>query len=74
MAIKKRSESSFVSFDVVYEGGARSSNRRVPMAALGGFDGDAPAKAFLEAQDREIAAASGRRARGPIKSIARSAR
>jgi hypothetical protein len=74
MAIKKRTESSFVSFDVVYEDGARSSNRRVPKAALGGFDGDAPAKAILEAQDRDIAAASGRPARGPIKSIARSAR
>jgi hypothetical protein len=74
MAIKKRSESSFVSFDVVYEDGARSSNRRVPMAALRGLDGDAPAVAILEAQDREIAAASGRPARGPIKSIARSAR
>jgi hypothetical protein len=74
MAIRKRTESGFVSFDVVYEDGARSSNRRVPMAALGGFDGDAPAKAILEAQDRDIAAASGRPARGPIKSIARSAR
>ncbi len=74
MAIRKRTESSFVAFDVVYEDGARSSNRRVPMTALGGFDGDEPAKAILEAQDRDIAAASGRPARGPIKSIARSAR
>jgi hypothetical protein len=74
MAIRRRTESGFVSFDVVYEDGARSSNRRVPMTSLGGLDGDAPAKAILEAQDRDIAAASGRRARGPIKSIARSAR
>ncbi len=74
MAIRKRTESSFVTFDVIYEDGARSSNRRVPMAALGGFDGDAPAKAILEAQDRDIAAASGRPARGPITSIVRSAR
>ncbi len=74
MAIRKRTESSFVAFDVIYEDGARSSNRRVPMTALGGFDGDEPAKAILEAQDRDIAAASGRPARGPIKSIARSAR
>ena len=74
MAIRKRTESGFVAFDVVYEDGALSSNRRVPMNALGGFDGDEPAKAILEAQDRDIAAASGRPARGPIKSIARSAR
>ena len=74
MAIKRRTETSFVTFDVIYEDGARSSNRRVPMAALGGFDGDEPAKAILEAQDRDIAAASGRPSRGPIKSIVRSAR
>lgn len=73
MAIKKRSESAFVAFDVLYEDGSRSSNRRVPSTALGGFDGDLPAKAIIEAQDREIANASGR-SRGPIKSIVRSTR
>jgi hypothetical protein len=73
MAIRKRTESSFIAFDIVYVDGTRSSNRRVPMAALGGFDGDAPAKAILESQDREIANASGR-ARPAIKSVARSAR
>ena len=74
MAIKKRTENAFVAFDVIYENGARTSNRRVPMAALGGLDGDAPARAILEAQDNDIAVASGRPGRGPIKSIARSAR
>ena len=74
MAIRKRTESSFVSFDVIYEDGTRSSNRRVPMLALGGLDGDSPAKDILEAQDREIANNSGRPTRGPIKTLARSAR
>jgi hypothetical protein len=73
MAIRKRTETSFVAFDIVYEDGSRSSNRRVPLSALGGFDGDAPAKGILEAQDREIATASGR-PRPAIKSVTRAAR
>ena len=71
--MKKRIESSFVLFDVIYQDGTLSSRRRIPSTALGGLDGDAPAKAIVEAQDREIAATSGR-ARAPIKSIVRSAR
>ena len=63
----------FVLFDVVYQDGARSSNRKVPGAELGGLDGDAPARAFIEAQDRRIAELSGS-PRGPIKSITRSPR
>jgi hypothetical protein len=39
---------------------------------LGGLEGDAPARAVIEAQDREIAERSGR-ARSPIKSISRAA-
>ena len=73
MAIKKRSEANFIAFDVIYEDGSRSSNRRVPMNALGGLDGDSPAKELLEAQDREISRASGRQ-RPSIKSIVRSSR
>jgi hypothetical protein len=72
MAMKKRTETSFVAFDVLYEDGSRTSNRRVPATALGGLDGDEAAKAVVEAQDREIATASGRPPRGPIKSILRS--
>jgi hypothetical protein len=72
MARKKRPLSnSFVLFDVVYQDGSRTSNRRVPGAELGGLDGDAPARAFIEAQDRAIAERSGS-PRGPIKSITRS--
>ena len=58
-------------FTVIYQDGAQTSNRKVPAELLGGFEGDDAAKAFIEAQDREIAEKSGR-PRGPIKSIARS--
>jgi hypothetical protein len=58
-------------FDVVYQDGSRSSNRKVPATALTGLDGDEPARAIVEAQDREIAAASGR-PRSDVKSIVRS--
>jgi hypothetical protein len=61
----------FVLFDVVYQDGSRTSNRKVPGAELGGLDGDEPARSFIEAQDRAIAERSGN-PRGPIKSITRS--
>jgi hypothetical protein len=71
MAMKSRASSSFVAFDVVYEDGTRSSNRKVSASLLAGLDGDEPARALVEAQDREIAAASGR-PRSNVKSIVRS--
>ena len=74
MARKKRSaEKGPVLFNVIYEDGTLSSNRKVPSAELGGLDGDAPARAFIEAQDRDIAEKSGM-SRGRIKTIARSPR
>lgn len=66
-------ESGYVLFDVVYQDGARTSNRKVPAAELSGLDGDAPARAVIEAQDRKIALMSGK-PRGPIKTIVRSPR
>lgn len=63
----------FVLFNVVYEDGTLSSNRKVPSSAIGGLDGDAPARAIIEAQDREIAEMSGR-SRGRVKSISRVGR
>ena len=55
---------------MLYEDGTLTSNRKVPSSVLGGLDGDAPARAVIEAQDREIAERSGR-LRSPIRSIAR---
>jgi hypothetical protein len=46
-------------FDVVYEDGSQRSNRRVPLALLGGIEQDAPARGYLIEQDREIAEKSG---------------
>lgn len=70
-AKKKAVDSTYILFDVVYEDGTQTSNRKVPGTALGGLDGDAPARGIIEQQDRRIAEMSGR-PRGPIKSIKRS--
>ncbi len=67
--MKRRSESTFVLFDVTYVDGSVTSNRKVLASTLGGLDGDEPAKAIIEAQDRTIGLASGR-PRGVIKSVA----
>lgn len=73
MAIRRKraQQGGFVLFDVLYADGTRSSNRKVPGEALAGPDGDAPARAVIEAQDREIALASGRPRRG-IASVVRA--
>ena len=71
MAPRKRIETSFVAFDVMYVDGTRSSNRRVPSTALTGLDGDMPAKGIIEQQDADIGAASGK-PRPAIKSLDRS--
>jgi len=54
-----RTTGEYILFDVTYEDGTQRSNRRVPAADLGGLDGDEPARAIIEAQDREIAEKSG---------------
>lgn len=59
MARKPTRRSEFVLFDVFYEDGSQRSNRRVPAEILGGLEGDTPARAFIEEQDREIAEKSG---------------
>ena len=72
MARKKPNPSAeFVLFDVLYEDGSRSSNRKVPSIELTGLDGDAPAHTIIAAQDQQIAERSGRR-RAKIKAISRS--
>jgi hypothetical protein len=67
--MKRRTESSFVLFDVLYEDGSRSSNRKVPMSTL--QEGDAATRAAIETQDQRVALASGRPL-GVIKSLQRS--
>jgi hypothetical protein len=62
MARKKSKplDAAYVLFDVFYEDGSRSSNRRVPSELLGGIDGDEPATAAIMEQDRIIAERSGK--------------
>ena len=52
-------KSEWAFFDVVYTDGSQRSNRRVPLALLGGPDEEAEARDYIVAQDREIAAKSG---------------
>jgi hypothetical protein len=59
MARKPATRVEFALFDVFYEDGSQRSNRRVPSDILGGLDGDAPARAVIEEQDRLIAEKSG---------------
>jgi hypothetical protein len=73
MARKKSKpiENGYALFDVFYEDGSRTSNRRVPRAILGGLDGDEPARKAIEEQDNAIAEKADR-PRIPIKKIVRS--
>jgi len=58
----------FLLFDVLYDDGMRTSNRKVPSAELREWEFEASVREVIEAQDREIRERSGR-ARGAIKSI-----
>ena len=60
-----------VFFDVRYEDGTQTSNRKVPSSELGGIEGDQAAKLYLEEQDRKIAEISGK-PRAGIKSVTRA--
>ena len=71
MARKPATRVEFTLFDVVYQDGSQRSNRRVPSEVLSGLDGDAPARAIIEEQDRLIAEKSGIPAIS-VKSIYRS--
>jgi len=68
---KPTARTEFVFFDVFYEDGKVTSNRKVPGSALGGPDEDASARAVIEAQDREIVMRSGH-PRSRIKAVCRA--
>ncbi len=73
MARKPTPRSEFVMFDVIYEDGSQRSNRKVDASLLGGLDGDEPARAAIEEQDRAISEKSGMPPL-KIKTIKRSAK
>ena len=58
-------------FDVLYEDRTRSSEPQGAECRIGDLDRALSAKAYIEAQDREIAEVSGK-PRGPIKTLSRS--
>jgi len=58
----------FLLFDVLYDDGTQTSNRKVPSEELQEWDFDGSVRAVIEAQDRDIAERSGR-PRSAIKSI-----
>jgi len=67
---KKKIAADYSVFDVLYDDGSRTSNRKVPNLDLteSDKDKDEAVRAYIEAQDREIAEASGK-FRGDIKAI-----
>lgn len=62
---------AMIKYDVIYEDGSRASNRKIASTDLAGNDKDEAARAYFEAQDREIGRMSGV-ARGTIKTVIRS--
>ncbi|MCW9036264.1 MAG: hypothetical protein OQJ97_18760 [Rhodospirillales bacterium] len=76
MARKKKStKAAFVSFNVIYEDGSQSSNRKIPSELLemtfGDEDVQAQVRTAIEEQDNRIAEKSGFR-KAKIKSIKRA--
>jgi hypothetical protein len=72
MARKKaKANTGTVLFDVFYDDGSRSSNRKVPAAELEGPSGDDAARTYLEDQETKIGQISGK-PRARIKSVVRS--
>ncbi len=73
MAKKKAAVSGSVSFDVLYDDGSRSSNRKLQLADLDNGMGNEleAAKALILAHDTKIAALSGMAPKA-IKQVARS--
>ncbi len=65
---KQATKGDSLLFDVLYEDGTRTSNRRVNPDDIQSYDKDGSIRRAIEAQDKKIAEQSGM-PRGPIKSI-----
>lgn len=68
MRRKKPAEAEFLLFDVLYQDGTRTSNRKVASTELDPFAREESLLAAIGRQDSKIAEMSGNR-RGPIKTI-----
>ena len=65
---KPKSRPEFGIFNVLYEDGTQTSNRKIPLDIPIGVKDDEHIQAVIEAQDLEIAKKSGK-PRAPIESI-----
>jgi hypothetical protein len=66
--MKPKARNEFAMFNVHYEDGSLTSNRKVPGEVLQDINGEQAIEDFIVAQDNDIAKKSGK-PRGPIKSI-----
>ncbi len=66
--MKAKAQTEFALFNVLYEDGRITSNRKVPLHEINGLEGEKRIQSVIEGQDAEIAKRSGK-PRGPIKSI-----
>ena len=66
--MKLKAQSEFALFNVLYEDGTQTSNRKVLLQDIDGMHDEQRIQAAIEAQDQQIAERSGK-SRGPIKSI-----
>ena len=66
--MKPKARNEFTMFNVHYEDGSLTSNRKVPADVLNNLNGEQAVEEFIVAQDNDIAEKSGK-PRGPIKSI-----
>ena len=66
--MKPKAQSDIALFNVYYDDGTVTSNRKVPVHEIDGLDGERRIIAVIAAQDAEIAQRSGK-SRSPIKSI-----
>jgi hypothetical protein len=69
---QKKIEDAFMSFDVTYEDGSKSSRRKINVAGLDADEIDAFALTEIMTQDRKIMDMGGKN-RGAVKEIVKSA-
>jgi len=67
----KKKSSDYILFNILYEDGSQTSNRKIPITELTGTNEEQAAKAFIEAQDRKIAESAGV-LRGAVKTVSRA--
>ncbi|HRJ61170.1 MAG TPA: hypothetical protein PKZ97_05390 [Azospirillaceae bacterium] len=70
---KSRGDAGYTLFNITYQDGAQSSNRKLVHADVDDIDNESAVRAYFEAQDRKIAKMSGN-PRGPIKVLVKTSK